>query len=67
MINGPERFGRVFSRTFGSSRELVYSLLEPVREIRNKVFHFRGLVTHDEVDMIMNARLWLERRVMMAG
>lgn len=57
VINGPERFGRVFSRTFGSSRELVFSMLEPVRHVRNKVFHFRDAVTPDEVDLVMNARL----------
>jgi hypothetical protein len=65
VINGPERFGRVFSRTFGRSRELVFSLLEPVREVRNKVFHFRDVVTSDEIDLVMNARVWLQRRVRM--
>ncbi|WFE51222.1 CBS domain-containing protein [Micromonospora sp. WMMD1155] len=65
VINGPERFGRVFSRTFGSSRELVFSMLEPVRDVRNKVFHFRDAVTPDEVDLVMNARVWLQRRVRM--
>ncbi|WBB93352.1 CBS domain-containing protein [Verrucosispora sp. WMMC514] len=65
VINGPERFGRVFSRTFGSSRELVFSMLEPVRDVRNKVFHFRDVVTPDEVDLVMNARVWLQRRVRM--
>ncbi|MFE9205666.1 hypothetical protein [Micromonospora sp. NPDC007230] len=65
VINSPERFGRVFSRTFGSSRELVFSMLEPVRDVRNKVFHFRDAVTPDEVDLVMNARVWLQRRVRM--
>lgn len=66
IINGPDRFGRIFSRTFGRSRELVYSLLEPVREVRNKVFHFRDVVTPEEFDLVMNARAWLQRRVRMA-
>ncbi|MFI6272484.1 CBS domain-containing protein [Micromonospora zamorensis] len=66
MINGPERFGKVFSRTFGSSRELVFSMLEPVRDVRNKVLHFRDAVSEDEIDLVMNARVWLLRRVRMA-
>ena len=57
VINGPERFGRIFARTFGSSRELVFSLLEPVREVRNKVFHFRDVVTSDEIDRRLKSRL----------
>ncbi|MGC5288870.1 CBS domain-containing protein [Micromonospora sp. DT231] len=65
MINGPERFGRIFSRTFGSSRELVFSMLEPVREVRNKVLHFRDAVSDDEIELVMNARVWLLRRVRM--
>ena len=65
VINSPERYGRVFSRTFGSSRELVFSMLEPVRDVRNKVFHFRDVVTPDEVDLVINARVWLQRRVRM--
>ncbi|WP_186315485.1 CBS domain-containing protein [Catellatospora sichuanensis] len=65
LISHRERFGRVFNRTFGGSRELVVSLLEPVREVRNKVFHFRGEVTAEESELMMSASAWLKRRVRM--
>ena len=60
-------FGRVFAKTFGRQRPLVLSVLEPVREVRNKVFHFRDEVTMTELDLIINARLWLQRKMSVAA
>lgn len=65
VVNHPARFGRTFTRTFGGSRELMFATLDPVREARNKVFHFRGEVTPDESALVMAARVWLHRRVRM--
>lgn len=59
-----ENFGQRFRRTFGANRDLVRSQLEPAREIRNKVFHFRDDVTTDELNMLYAARRWLLRKVL---
>ena len=61
LFNG-ENYGRFFSEAFGRSRDITYSTLEPVREIRNKVFHFRDEVTVDELELLKNALSYIERR-----
>ncbi len=67
VLTQGEQFGRVFRRTFGGQRPLILSLLEPVREVRNKVFHFRDEVTVEELEAVVRARLWLQRKVAMAA
>lgn len=67
LVNHRVRFGRVFSRTFGRSREIAYSTLEPIREVRNKVFHFRGEVTAEDMQAVVTARTWLRRKVRMVA
>ena len=62
LFNG-ENYGRFFSEAFGGSKDLAYSTLEPVREIRNKVFHFRDEVTVHELEMLKNALTYVERRM----
>jgi CBS domain-containing protein len=62
LLNGPN-FGQCFSLTFGTNRDLVKSQLEPTREIRNKVFHFRDDVTAEELNTLIAARKWLLRKV----
>ncbi|MFI6827563.1 CBS domain-containing protein [Kribbella sp. NPDC050241] len=59
-------YGRHFRGTFGQSRELVQSTLEPVSEIRNKIVHFRGTVSEDEVNTLLRASAWLRHRTMIA-
>lgn len=56
-------FGGVFRRSFGRNREIVRSILEPVRDVRNKVFHFRDDVTPEELQMLVSAVTWLRRKV----
>ncbi|MCK6210828.1 CBS domain-containing protein [Georgenia sp. EYE_87] len=56
-------YGKLFRATFGTNRPLVSSLLEPVREVRNKVFHFRDEVSSEELDALINARRYLGRRL----
>ncbi|MEV4545245.1 hypothetical protein [Micromonospora echinaurantiaca] len=41
--------------------------LEPVREIRNKVFHFRGEILPEEVQSLSEAVTWVRRRAIMSG
>jgi CBS domain-containing protein len=60
-------FGRYFGSTFGRSRDLVQSTLEPVRDIRNKVVHFRGSVSSDEIGTLVRASVWLRRRMLIRG
>lgn len=57
-------FGAVFRRVFGRNREMARSMLEPVRDIRNKVFHFRDDVTTEELQVVVSAVAWLRRRIL---
>ncbi len=62
-----ENLGQFFQNTFGHNRDLVRNQLEPVREIRNKVFHFRDEVSADELELLVGARKWLIRKVLTVG
>ena len=57
-------YGRHFQLTFGRSRQLVQSTLEPVREIRNRVVHFRGEISDEDYNMLVRASTLLRRRVL---
>lgn len=59
-----ENFRECFHHTFGPNRDLVNSALSPTREIRNKIVHFRGEVTTDELDVLMAARRLMLRKVL---
>jgi CBS domain-containing protein len=59
-----ENFGQCFNRTFGHNRDLVRGQLEPVRDIRNKVVHFRDDVSADELSTLVATRKWLLRKVL---
>ena len=61
LFNG-ENYGRFFSEAFGKSRDIAQSTLVPVREIRNKVFHFRDEVTVNDLELLKNALTYVERR-----
>jgi CBS domain-containing protein len=62
-----DNFGQCFKVTFGRNRDLVRSQLEPVREVRNKVFHFRDDVSAEELNSLVAARKWLLRKVLTVG
>ncbi|MEH1017068.1 CBS domain-containing protein [Micromonospora sp. CPCC 206060] len=66
LLNG-ENFGRFFRLRFGNNRDLVRSTLDPVREIRNKVFHFRAEPSPEELETLAAALTWVRRRVMIRG
>jgi hypothetical protein len=66
LLNG-DNFGRFFRLRFGSNRDLVRTTLDPVREIRNKVFHFRDEPSLDELESLGAALTWVRRRVMIRG
>lgn len=59
----PENYGTVFRSVFGRSQAITASSLEPARDVRNKVFHFRDEVTTEELDILVAARQYLRRRV----
>lgn len=64
VLFNSDNYYQCFRQTFGGNRDLVFSLLEPTREIRNKVFHFRDDVTVEELDVLVSARRWLLRKVL---
>ena len=61
----PQNFGSFFRTRFGKNRDLVSSTLEPVRLIRNKVFHFRDDVTPEELETLVDTGRWLRRKILM--
>jgi CBS domain-containing protein len=67
LVVSEQNFGQCFRRTFGNNRDLVLTYLDPVREVRNKVFHFRDDVTAEEMDALVIARRWLLRKVQTAA
>lgn len=66
LLNGAN-FGQYFRLRFGGNRDIVRVTLEPVREIRNKVFHFREEISAEEFDTLVAVLGWIRRRVMIRG
>jgi CBS domain-containing protein len=66
LTNG-ENYGRTFNRSFGGQRTLAQAQLVPVRDIRNKILHFRDDVSLDELNQLVEARVWLARKVAAAS
>ncbi|SCG72489.1 CBS domain-containing protein [Micromonospora inositola] len=60
-------FGRFFRTRFGNNRHLVRATLEPVREIRNKVFHFRDELSAEELQRLLDVASWLRRKILIRG
>jgi CBS domain-containing protein len=61
-----ENFAQYFRLTFGHNRDLVRGRLESARVIRNKVFHFIGDVSVEEMQSLLVTWRWLERKVVTA-
>lgn len=59
----PESYTDYFSSTFGLNPQLVEGQLEPVRLVRNRVFHFSGDLVREEYEALISARRWLQRKV----
>ncbi len=66
LLHGPS-FGAFFRLRFGANRDLVRATLEPVRAIRNKVFHFRDDVTAEELRNLTDVATWLRRKILIRG
>ncbi|MGI6872414.1 CBS domain-containing protein [Amycolatopsis sp. 3B14] len=66
LLHGPN-FGRCFRLAFGTNRDLVRTTLMPVREIRNKVFHFRDEISSEELRQLRDVARWLRRKIMIRG
>lgn len=62
LFNG-KNYNTVFREAFGQNRSIAASALTPVREIRNKVFHFRDEVIVEELEVLVAARQYLRRRL----
>ena len=52
-----------FEKAFGSTRERVRARLEPVRDLRNDVFHFRRELSVEDHELLTKCRGWLLRCV----
>lgn len=65
VLLNPGNFGSYFHMGFGRNRDLVASTLEPVRVIRNKVFHFRDDVSAEELETLVDTGRWLRRKILM--
>lgn len=50
-----------FQDAFGGTRERVRARLEPVRDLRNDVFHFRRELTIEDFNRLTDCRNWLLR------
>ena len=54
---------KYFEPVFGSTRERVQGRLDPIRELRNDVFHFRRELSSDDHQRLSACRDWLFRRI----
>lgn len=63
VLQNAPNWGQWFRHTFGPSPEIVASTLDPVVSIRNRVFHFRGQATENDLVTLASARAWLKRRL----
>jgi predicted transcriptional regulator len=52
-----------FADAFGGTRERARARLEPIRDFRNCVFHFRRELSLTEHDQLASCRTWLLRRI----
>jgi predicted transcriptional regulator len=52
-----------FERVFGGTRERTAAKLEPIRDLRNSVFHFRRELSAEERQQLADCRNWLLLRV----
>lgn len=66
LIN-TDNFGQCFRAAFGGNRDLVRSKLDSTCSIRNKVFHFLGDISPDEMEVLLTTWRWLERKILTVG
>ena len=64
VLLNDSNFGSIFRTVFGRNRDIVRSMLEPVREVRNKIFHFRDDVTAEELEVVASTVTWLRRKML---
>jgi hypothetical protein len=51
-----------FCKLLGKNRDSAWGYLGGISGIRNDVFHFRRLITDDDIQILDNARTWLLRK-----
>ena len=52
-----------FRPMFGGNRNLVYTKLKSIPDLRNIVFHFKREITMEEYDLMRDVRDWLLKRI----
>ena len=52
-----------FSPAFGKNRNLVYTRIKRLPQLRNDVFHFKREITVEEYNYLTDARDWLLKRI----
>ncbi|GAA2370994.1 hypothetical protein GCM10010404_27720 [Nonomuraea africana] len=67
VLLNPSNYGSFFRFGFGPRRDYVSLTLEPVRDIRNKIVHFRDEVAEDEMQTLAEVVAWLRRKMLTRG
>lgn len=65
IIHG-DNYSSVFERVFGRNRDSTRGYLNPIPQLRNDVFHFRGDITSEDYGVLANTRAWLLRKALVA-
>lgn len=61
VIHRPN-YTEAFCKLLGGNRDSTWGYLGRISDIRNDVFHFRRLITTDDVRVLATARTWLLRK-----
>jgi predicted transcriptional regulator len=61
VLKNGTNFGRYFKSWLGDMNYMSLTL-DPVPPIRNRMFHFRGKPSEDDLELLDVARIWLNRR-----
>jgi hypothetical protein len=64
VICDSANWGAYFAAVFKSDRKRVRAKLQPIGDVRNRVFHFRSPCEREQLDMLEEQREWLWRRAM---
>jgi predicted transcriptional regulator len=63
LVRDGRNWDACFAKAFGGTRERVRARLEPVRNLRNDVFHFRRELSAEDHEGLASCRGWLLRCV----
>ncbi len=63
LLRHEDAYGRYFASAFGSNPALTLGQLQPLKEFRNRTFHFSDELTKEEYDGLVATRRWLQRKL----